>query len=437
MAFRVNNLNQIYPAITISTVAIDLDRAWKTGYFKTKILIYFSQNIMYLQRKLKNVFADAVKQFPAVLVTGPRQSGKSTFLQHERPGAAYVTFDDPLNRDFALRDPNGFLDQFEGNPVILDEIQYVPEILQYIKIRIDQHRVPGVWVMTGSQQFHLMKNIRETLAGRIAILELLPFSLTEISGRRPELEQILWTGLFPEPACYPQKRDLWLKSYIQTYLERDVRQLEAVRSFRAFEMFVNLCAAYHAQEFHPARLSRECGTTQPTAKAWGRVLEAGFTVLMLPPFFRNYGKRLIKSSKLYFTDPALVAYMTRQPSAEAALRGNMGGVLFEGLIVSEVWKAFCHQGLTPAVFFWRAQDGMEVDLILQAQGKFWPMEIKLTATPGPGHLAGLNRFKEIAGKEAAEQGVIVCRVNTPRALPDNNLAIPWYQFSEWLEKVIA
>ena len=437
MAFRVNNLNQIYPAITISTVAIDLDRAWKTGYFKTKILIYFSQNIMYLQRKLKNVFADAVKQFPAVLVTGPRQSGKSTFLQHERPGAAYVTFDDPLNRDFALRDPNGFLDQFEGNPVILDEIQYVPEILQYIKIRIDQHRVPGVWVMTGSQQFHLMKNIRETLAGRIAILELLPFSLTEISGRRPELEQILWTGLFPEPACYPQKRDLWLKSYIQTYLERDVRQLEAVRSFRAFEMFVNLCAAYHAQEFHPARLSRECGTTQPTAKAWGRVLEAGFTVLMLPPFFRNYGKRLIKSSKLYFTDPALVAYMTRQPSAEAALRGNMGGVLFEGLIVSEVWKAFCHQGLTPAVFFWRAQDGMEVDLILQAQGKFWPMEIKLTATPGPGHLAGLNRFKEIAGTEAAEQGVIVCRVNTPRALPDNNLAIPWYQFSEWLEKVIA
>ena len=392
---------------------------------------------MHLQRDLKKTFADAVRQFPAVLVTGPRQSGKSTFLQHERPDAAYVTFDDPLNREFALRDPNGFLDQFEGKPVVLDEIQYAPEILPYIKIRIDNHRVPGAWVMTGSQQFHLMKNVRETLAGRIAILELLPFSLAEIGGRRPALEQVLWTGLFPEPACHPQKRDLWLKSYIQTYLERDVRQLEAVRNFRAFEMFVNLCAARHAQEFHPARLSRECGAAQPTAKAWGRVLEAGFTVIMLPPFLRNYGKRLIKSSKLYFTDPAFVSYMTRQPSAEAALRGNMGGVLFEGLIVSEVWKAFCHRGLTPAVFFWRAKDGMEVDLILQAQGKFWPVEIKLTATPGSGHLAALNRFKEIAGKEAAEQGIIVCRVNTPRVLPDNNLAVPWHKFSDWLKQVIA
>jgi predicted AAA+ superfamily ATPase len=392
---------------------------------------------MYLQRKLKKVFSDAVRQFPAVLVTGPRQSGKSTFLLHERPDAAYVTFDDPLNRDFVLRDPNGFLDQFDGKPVVLDEIQYVPEILQHIKIRIDKGRAPGLWVMTGSQQFHLMKNIRETLAGRIVILDLLPFSLAEITDKPMKLEQVLWTGLFPEPACHPKKRDLWLKSYIQTYLERDVRQLEAVRSFRAFEMFVNLCAAHHAQEFHPARLSRDCGTTQPTAKAWARVLEAGFTVIMLRPFFRNYGKRLIKSSKLYFMDPALVAYMTRQPSAGAALMGNMGGALFEGLIVSEAWKAFCNRGLTPAAFFWRSREGMEVDLILQAQGKFWPVEIKLTATPRTDHWLALNRFKEIAGKEAAEQGVIVCRVNTARALPGNNLALPWHRFSEWLGQIIA
>jgi hypothetical protein len=167
------------------------------------------------------------------------------------------------------------------------------------------------------------------------------------------------------------------------------------------------------------------------------VLEAGFTVIMLRPFFRNYGKRLIKSSKLYFMDPALVAYMTRQPSAGAALMGNMGGALFEGLIVSEAWKAFCNRGLTPAAFFWRSREGMEVDLILQAQGKFWPVEIKLTATPRTDHWLALNRFKEIAGKEAAEQGVIVCRVNTARALPGNNLALPWHRFSEWLGQIIA
>lgn len=152
---------------------------------------------MYLQRKLKKTFADAVRQFPAVSVTGPRQSGKSTFLQHERPDAAYVSFDDPLNRDFALRDPNGFLDQLEGQPVVLDEIQYVPEILQYIKIRIDNHRVPGAWVMTGSQQFHLMKNILETLAGRIAILELLPFSLAEIGGEAAGTRADSVDGAFP------------------------------------------------------------------------------------------------------------------------------------------------------------------------------------------------------------------------------------------------
>ena len=158
---------------------------------------------MYLQRSLKKTFADAVRQFPAVLVTGPRQSGKSTFLQHERPDAAYVTFDDPLNRDFALRDPNGFLDQFKGKPVVLDEIQCVPEILQHIKIRIDKRRVPGAWVMTGISAIPPHEKHSESLAGRIAILELLPFSLAEIGGRRPALEQVLWTRL-PEPACHPQ-----------------------------------------------------------------------------------------------------------------------------------------------------------------------------------------------------------------------------------------
>jgi hypothetical protein len=392
---------------------------------------------MYVQRELQKTFRLAVKQFPAVLITGPRQSGKSTFLQHELPDAPYITFDDPLNRDFALRDPNGFLDQFQGKRVVLDEIQYVPEILQHIKIRIDRNRSPGIWVMTGSQQFHLMKNIGETLAGRIAILELLPFSLAETSGNQWPLDQILWTGLFPEPACFPEKRDLWLKSYIQTYLERDVRQLEAVRSFRAFEMFVSLCAARHAQEFHPASLSRECGVSQPTTRAWGKVLEAGFTVIMLPPFFKNYGKRLIKSPKLYFSDPALVAYLTRQPAAEAALKGSMGGTLFEGLIISEAWKTFCNLGRKPAAYFWRSQGGLEVDLILQAQGKFWPIEIKLTATPGTGHLTSLNSFKELAGNESADQGVIVCRVSKKRPLPNNNFALPWSEFSDWLRETIS
>lgn len=391
---------------------------------------------MYISRELKKTFQTCIRQFPAVLITGPRQSGKTTFLQHEMKNVAYVTFDDPLNRDFALQDANGFLDQFDGKTVILDEIQYVPEILQYIKIRIDKNRNPGVWIMTGSQQFHLMKNVSETLAGRIAILELPPFCLNEGKGRARQLEDILWTGLFPEPACYPQKRDVWVKSYIQTYLERDIRQFENIRNFRSFEMFVNLCAAFHSQEFHPADLARDCGVSQPTIKSWTKILEASYLSIMLPPFFKNFGKRVVKTSKFYFNDPSLVCYLTRQPAALAALRGSMGGALVEGLIISEVWKTFFNCGKRPAAFFWRSQGGLEVDLIIQAKGKLWPIEIKLTSTPSLNHVKGLNRFKEIAGSDASQQGIIVCRVDKTRNLPGENIALPWSVFSEWLKEII-
>jgi hypothetical protein len=391
---------------------------------------------MYIQRNLKKTFQACIRQFPAVLITGPRQSGKTTFLQHEMKNVGYVTFDDPLNRDFALQDANGFLDQFNEKTVILDEIQYVPEILQYIKIRIDKNKNSGTWIMTGSQQFHLMKNISETLAGRIAVLELPPFSLNEGKGRTRRLEDILWTGLFPDPACYPQKRDVWVKSYIQTYLERDIRQFENIRNFRSFEMFVNLCAAFHSQEFHPADLARDCGVSQPTIKSWTKILEAGYLSIMLPPFFRNLGKRVVKTPKFYFNDPSLVCYLTRQPAALAALRGSMGGALFEGVIISEVWKAFLNCGKRPAAFFWRSQGGLEIDLIIQAKGKLWPIEIKLTSTPSLNHVKGLNRFKKIAGRDASQQGILVCRIDKTRNLPGKNIALPWSVFPEWLKEII-
>ena len=392
---------------------------------------------MYIPRKLKKTFQSALRHFPAVLITGPRQSGKTTFLKHETKDISYVTFDDPLNRDYALKDANGFLDQFKGNPVILDEIQYVPELLQYIKIRIDRKRAPGVWIMTGSQQFHLMKNISETLAGRIAILELGPFNLQEGRSRKKNLEDFLWTGLFPEPACYPEKRDLWLNAYIQTYVERDIRQIENIRDFRSFEMFVNLSAAFHSQEFHPATLARTCGVSQTAITSWAKILEASYLAFMLPPFYKNFGKRVIKTSKFYVTDPSLVCFLTRQPSPEAALRGNMGGALFEGLLISEVWKAFFNQGKRPSAFFWRSQDGTEVDLIIQAQGKLIPIEIKLTSTPSVHHLKGITSFKELVGREASSQGILVCNTARKIDLPGNNIALPWSNFSEWLEKIVV
>lgn len=390
---------------------------------------------MYVSRKLHDIFRKAVADFPAVLITGPRQSGKTTFVLNELPEVAYETFDDPLNRDFARQDPNGFLNRFREQPVILDEIQYAPELLSFIKIRIDSDRQCGKWVLTGSQQFKMMRDVSETLAGRIAILDLPPFSFQEVIEHQKELSTVLWEGFFPEPYLYPSKRDLWIKSYLQTYLERDVRQLENIRSFRSFEMFVHLSAAHHSQEFHPATLARDCGVTQPTIKSWAKALEASYLAISLPPFFKNYGKRLIKTAKFYFIDPALVCYLTRQPSAEAALMGNMGGALFEGLVVGEAWKTFTNLGQNPSLFYWRAKGGLEIDLIIEAGGRLWPVEIKMTATPSASHARVLNRFKSLAKEEASDVGIVVCRIRDKTELPGNNLAMPWRDFPKWLENV--
>lgn len=391
---------------------------------------------MYVPRLLFSTLKKAIGLFPAVLVTGPRQSGKTTFLLREFGHRFdYVSFDDPLERNFALTDPNGFLNRFKDKPAILDEIQYVPEILSYLKIRIDKERSnTGKWLLTGSQQFQLMKNISDSLAGRIALLELLPFSLLETEQNRSDrLESILWVGAYPEPALNPEKRDLWLRSYIQTYIERDVRQLQNVKDLRSFETFLGLCTAYHGQTFNTASLSRKCGVSLPTIKAWAGVLEASYLCRFLPPYFNNYGKRLVKTPKLYFIDPAIVCALTRQPSGEAALNGSMGGLLFEGLMISEAYKIFMAAGKNADIFFWRSNDGLEVDLIIQIGNKLFPIEIKLTATPNLKHLEPLIKFKALAKKDAADTGILVCRVEKRTPMPSNTLAIPWTEFPKWLK----
>lgn len=388
---------------------------------------------MYIQRILAKILTDALRHFSAVLVTGPRQAGKTTFLLHEAGKEAdYISFDDPLERDFALSDPNGFLDRFNKERVILDEVQYVPEILPYLKIRIDKdRRIYGRWLLTGSQQFQLMRNITESLAGRIAILELLPFSVLE-NKKMDKLQSLICNGGYPEPSLYPEKRDLWIRSYIQTYIERDVRQLQNVKDLRTFEIFIGLCAAHHGQVFNTAVLSRHAGVSLPTIRSWAGVLEASYLGFFLPPYFRNYGKRLIKTPKFYFLDSALVCALTRQPDAQAALSGAMGGAIFEGAVISETFKVFTMKGKKHDMFFWRSHDGLEVDLIIQIGSKLYPIEIKLTSTPSLKHTEPLNKFKSLAGKDAGEIGILVCRIDKLTHLPSNNLAMPWNEFPKWL-----
>ncbi len=391
---------------------------------------------MYIKRRLGPILREALGMFPSVMLTGPRQSGKTTFLRHEIGGTSdYVGLDDPLQRGLARDDPRAFLAGFK-RPVILDEIQYVPELLVYLKMSIDERRsVTGRFILTGSQQFQLMSGVTESLAGRVAILELLPFSLSE-HGANQSLETAIWTGGYPEPALHPKMRETWLGSYLGTYIERDVRQIRNVRDLHAFETFVGVCTSRHGQAFDTAALARECGITLPTVKGWASLLDASYIIRLLPPYFRNFGKRLVKTPKLYLLDPALVCYLTRQPSGEAALAGAMGGAIFEGLVIAEALKGFTQRGLRPALFFWRTHDGFEVDLIIAANGKLFPVEIKLTATPTVRHAEPLRKFAAMAGSEAAP-GLLVCRVEKEIALLDGHRAIPWHRFPAWLDRLLA
>ncbi len=389
---------------------------------------------MYIKRKIGSSFQKALSLFPVCVLTGARQTGKSTFLRQELKGYGYVSFDDPMQRDFARSDPVGFIQSVKSpKGIILDEIQYVPSLLQYIKIEIDNHRIPGQWVLTGSQQFHLMKNISESLAGRAVLFDLAPFCSTE-TDLSVGINELLWNGFYPEPALDPEKRTLWMSSYIQTYLERDIRQLGNVTDIYSFETLVKLCAARHGQELNLAALSRESGVAVATVKKWIGLLESCYLIFLLHPFHNNLGKRIVKSPKIYFMDSALVAFLTRQPSAEALGSGSMGGAFFEGFIVTEAVKCFFNHGQKPDLFFWRSHDGLEIDLIVQIGTTLYPMEIKKSSTPKPSFLTPVNQFKKLAAaNHTIEEGLLICQAGSPTVLPNGNRSLPWQQFYPWLK----
>jgi len=387
---------------------------------------------MYKNRKITSELKKALNMFPVCVLTGARQTGKSTLLRHELPDYQYVTFDDPLQRDFATADPSGFIQSLRHNKgTILDEIQYVPDLLPYIKMDVDNSRTPGRWVLTGSQQFHLMKNISESLAGRVVLFDLAPFCSKEIDPPSG-LDNLLWTGLYPEPALNPEKRDLWISAYIQTYLERDIRQLGNISDIHSFETVTKLCAARHGQELNMTALSRESGVATATIRRWIGLLESCYLIYLLQPFHNNLGKRVVKSPKIYFLDTGLAAYLTRQPSADALGSGNMAGAFFEGFIVSEAVKCFFNHGRKPDLFFWRSHDGLEVDLLIQIAGKTIPVEIKRTATPKPAFTQPLQRFKSLLPE--IEGGTLVCQIEKPTMLANGVQALPWQHFYPWLEE---
>ena len=331
--------------------------------------------------------------FSVVAVTGPRQSGKTTLVRAEFADRPYASLEDPDVREQATIDPRGFLGRFPGG-CVLDEIQRAPGLLSYIQTLVDRRPKPGQYVITGSSNLALLASVSQSLAGRAATLELLPLGCAEVAhtGRIPPLDELLFRGLYP--ALYERDIDAgdWHAAYVQSYLERDVRQVANVGSLIDFQRFLRLAAARVGQVLNIASLAQDAGIAQGTARAWLSVLEAGYVVFRLAPFHTNFGKRLIKSPKLYFVDTGLAAYLLGISSpAQMAVHFARPG-LFENLVVAEALKKRANTGARYDCYFWRDNIGTEVDLLVESGAGLTPVEIKSGATFQPEWLAGLRAW---------------------------------------------
>jgi predicted AAA+ superfamily ATPase len=337
--------------------------------------------------------------FPIVSVTGPRQSGKTVLVKATFPKLPYVSLEDPDARELMDADPRGFLNRYRGG-LIIDEAQRSPKLFSYLQAIVDESPRPGRFVLTGSQQFGLLSGISQSLAGRVGILQLLPFSIAELraaSVTTPSLDRLLFRGLYP--ALYDRKLipQHWYASYVMTYVERDLRQMLNVRELATFQRFLRMCAARVGQLLNLSSLATDCGITHNTARSWLSVLEASYLVYLLQPHFRNFGKRLVKTPKLYFHDPGLASWLLniRDPD-HLAVHPQRGG-LFECLVVGELLKARYHRGLPSNLYFWRNNTGDEVDLIVDRGDELLPVEIKSGQTLNADLFRGLDRWRDISG----------------------------------------
>ncbi|MBI5182417.1 MAG: ATP-binding protein [Nitrospirae bacterium] len=348
------------------------------------------------------------KGYPVITITGPRQSGKTTLARFVFKHKNYVSLEDPDQMEFANEDPRGFLDKYPDG-AILDEAQRCPLLFSYMQGVVDQKNRPGLFVLTGSQQFGLISRIIQSLAGRVGLLHLLPFSLGELKTGNimpKNLSGMLFKGFYPPVYDRKIPPSSWYANYVFTYLERDVRQMISVRDLSVFQRFVRMCAARTGQLLNLSGLANDCGITHNTARAWLSVLEASYIVFLLKPHYRNFGKRLIKAPKLYFYDTGLLSWLIGINDPKQISIHAMRGALFENLVASELLKGRYNRGLDFNLYFWRDNTGNEIDVLIEEVDTLIPIEIKSGQTVTKDYFTGINKWLAIAKTLAGTPYVI-------------------------------
>lgn len=353
-----------------------------------------------VKRTLSKKLKELASKFSILSVVGPRQSGKTTLVRCTFPKADYVNLEDLDSREFALSDPRGFLSTY-NKVVIIDEAQRVPELFSYIQTESDKRNKPGQFILTGSQNFLLHEKISQSLAGRVALLKLLPFSVAEMSGSKYEFSEIsdyIFTGFYPR--IYDKKigPNDWYPNYIQTFVERDVRLIKNIPDLNTFQKFLKLCAGRTGQILNLSSLGNDCGITHNTAKSWLSVLEASYVVFLLKPYHHNFNKRLVKMPKLYFYDTGLVCSLLDIQNASQLTSHYLYGSLFETFVISEIIKYRFNRGMEHNCYYWRDKTGNEVDCIVDMPKSPLQVEIKVSKTIVEDFFNGVRYWNKIAGK---------------------------------------
>lgn len=401
-----------------------------------------------LLRNADNCLRQLAQWYPVLLICGPRQSGKTTLARAAFAGKPYATLEDPDVRASAQTDPRGFLALYPQGAV-LDEVQHVPALLSYLQTAVDAQRVPGQWVLTGSQQLGLMGQVSQSLAGRVGLLQLLPFSLGELQAGQGGLDQqiksaslhdMLWRGLYPATTVQNVPPPLWFGDYFSTYIERDVRQMLNVRDLTNFRLFVRMCAARTGQVLNLSGLAADCGISSHTAKGWLSVLEASYITYTLVPHHVNFGKQMSKSPKLYFHDTGLAAWLVGLRSSQDLALSPMLGPLFENWAVSEALKHSFNHRLDMQLHYWRNKSGVEVDLLIThagpSAGRMHAIEFKAGQTVAGDWFKSLKKYQDlqqVSAHQSTLDTALVYGGHTPQVRA-NVPVMGWQDWPQWLTR---